>query len=209
MDEILMMSALVMSKRGTCSRGQVGVVVAYGGRILSTGYNGAPPGMPHCTHETFTVSDQTSYSTYHRDGALPSWLLDHLTRDTSDDFAARREYRILKSGETFHFDGATVTWCSNAETLPPTCVTAVHAEANAIAFAARNGVSLAGGWLYTTLAPCTTCALLLISAGITHVFALAEYRRSLAGVNTLRDAGVRFELLELGPKLLNLGAESR
>ena len=38
----------VMSSRSTCDRASVGAVIARDGRILSTGYNGAPPGLPHC-----------------------------------------------------------------------------------------------------------------------------------------------------------------
>lgn len=48
---MLLEMASVMAKRGTCARAQVGVVISRGGRIISTGYNGAPAGMPHCDHE--------------------------------------------------------------------------------------------------------------------------------------------------------------
>lgn len=48
-DETLMDVAFVMSRRGTCSRRQVGAVIADSrGVILSSGWNGALPGMPHC-----------------------------------------------------------------------------------------------------------------------------------------------------------------
>lgn len=36
--------------RATCPRLSVGVVVVGGKRVLSTGYNGTPAGMPHCSH---------------------------------------------------------------------------------------------------------------------------------------------------------------
>lgn len=45
----------------------------------------------------------------------------------------------------------------------------VHAEANAVAAAARNGHSLRGGTIYVTAQPCSQCAALLIQAGITRV----------------------------------------
>ncbi len=44
-----------------------------------------------------------------------------------------------------------------------------HAEANAIALAAKKGVSLEGGSIYCTLEPCITCAKLIIMAGIKRV----------------------------------------
>lgn len=48
-DDICMQIANVMANRGTCSRAQVGAVIARQGRVLVTGYNGPPAGFPHCT----------------------------------------------------------------------------------------------------------------------------------------------------------------
>lgn len=48
---MLMDIALVVAQRSTCSRLQVGAVLARDGRVLSTGYNGAPSGLEHCRHE--------------------------------------------------------------------------------------------------------------------------------------------------------------
>ena len=39
---------LAVSKRSTCTRAQVGAVIVKDKRILTTGYNGAPKGLPHC-----------------------------------------------------------------------------------------------------------------------------------------------------------------
>lgn len=41
-----------------------------------------------------------------------------------------------------------------------------HAEANLIAFAARNGIATNGKTVYTTHYPCSSCARTLIQAGI-------------------------------------------
>lgn len=54
----------------------------------------------------------------------------------------------------------------------------VHAEANAVADAARNGHALKGSTAYISQLPCSQCAALLIQAGITTVVATlmwAEY----------------------------------
>ncbi len=44
----------------------------------------------------------------------------------------------------------------------------VHAEANAIAHAARHGVSLKGGTAYITRMPCGNCARMLHQAGVEY-----------------------------------------
>ncbi len=46
----------------------------------------------------------------------------------------------------------------------------VHAEANAVATAARNGISVLGGHVWVTRMPCDGCWRLLINAGLAHAF---------------------------------------
>ena len=50
------------------------------------------------------------------------------------------------------------------------CLRAVHAEVNCIAEAAKVGRSTRGSTLYTTDAPCVSCAGLLLSAGIQAMY---------------------------------------
>lgn len=47
---------------------------------------------------------------------------------------------------------------------------ATHAEQNLIATAAREGIKVDGCDVYVTHAPCSTCARLLIQAGVRKVF---------------------------------------
>ncbi len=51
-DEYFMKIAKDVSERATCIRRKVGAVIVKDKRILSTGYNGAPAGITHCTNET-------------------------------------------------------------------------------------------------------------------------------------------------------------
>ncbi len=44
-----------------------------------------------------------------------------------------------------------------------------HAEANAVALAAKKGVALEGASIYCTLEPCITCAKLIVMSGIVRV----------------------------------------
>lgn len=46
-----MQVARVISGRATCSRLHVGAVLTRDGRVIATGWNGAPAGLPHCVHD--------------------------------------------------------------------------------------------------------------------------------------------------------------
>lgn len=65
------------------------------------------------------------------------------------------------------------------------CERSIHAEENAIVFAARNGLKTAGSELFVTHSPCTRCAMLIINAGITAVY-YKELARDTYGLTLLR-----------------------
>ena len=46
--EYFMDIALLVARRSTCRRRRVGAITVRDKRILATGYNGAPTGLPHC-----------------------------------------------------------------------------------------------------------------------------------------------------------------
>lgn len=98
-----------------------------------------------------------------------------------------REGRILSIG--YNGAPAGMTHCTkdicNAD---GPCYNAVHAEANAIAWAARHGVELNESHLFVTLSPCLSCAQLIINAGIKAVYFQTGYR-DLSGVSLLQRAG--------------------
>jgi dCMP deaminase len=56
------------------------------------------------------------------------------------------------------------------------CVRTVHAEANAIVQAARNGVRIDGASIYVTASPCWGCFRLVANAGILRVVFGEFYR---------------------------------
>ena len=51
-DEYFMEMLEVVKTRSTCIRRQVGAIIVKDNRIISTGYNGAPKGLEHCTKDT-------------------------------------------------------------------------------------------------------------------------------------------------------------
>jgi dCMP deaminase len=79
---------------------------------------------------------------------------------------------------------------------------AIHAEANAIAQAARRGVSIEGAIVYTTLAPCFVCTKLMASARIVRVVYEHEYEspdraRDVLWREAVEEAGIEYEQLTL------------
>lgn len=138
----LMETALIWGSRSTCSRLQVGCVIAREGRILVQGYNGAPAGLPHCNH-TCDCDFPLGISEVHS------------------------------------------PWCKSLEP----CTQAEHAERNAVAWAARNGVKLERSDLYVTDAPCLSCAMAVINSGVEKAYYYRPYRLT-NGIELLKEAGI-------------------
>lgn len=75
------------------------------------------------------------------------------------------------------------------------CIRTVHAEANSIAQAAKNGSSVDGATIYVTCSPCWDCFKLCVNAGICKVV-FAEF---------YRDERIFVAASELGVELIHLG----
>ncbi len=69
------------------------------------------------------------------------------------------------------------------------CSLALHAEENAILYAAKNKQNLDGATLYTTLSPCLSCARLIYTTGIKKVFYVDSYA-SFKGLD--KEEGILF-----------------
>ena len=102
-----------------------------------------------------------------------------------------REGRIISSGYAgppAGFPHCTKA-CMVAASATGGCQRTIHAEQNAIAYAARHGISTAGAMLYCTLSPCTNCAKLIINSGIIGVKFIEQYRDA-SGIELLISAGI-------------------
>lgn len=139
--EMMMQIAHTVSDRGTCSRRRVGAVAAIDGRIITTGYNGAPEGCRHCDHDAYAGIED------------------------DPDLA-------MINGR-------------------PSCVRAVHAEANVLAYGARYGVPLKGATIYTNTYPCVNCARGMISAGVSEVQYDADYFNDPHVAALARESGLK------------------
>lgn len=67
----------------------------------------------------------------------------------------------------------------------------IHAELNTIIQAALHGVSTREATLYTTYAPCTTCAKMIVNARIERVVYEAPHEKDDGGLALLKQAGVK------------------
>lgn len=137
-----------VAQRSTCTRADVGAMIVRDRRPISMGYNGAPPGMPHC-HGVGCEEEAVG--------------VDAEAPQEAKEFARF----VIKEG----------------------CQRTVHAEANSIAFAARNGIATGGTTMYCTHAPCYTCAKLMLSAGIAEFKYKKEYR-DRRGLDLITSAGL-------------------
>ncbi len=122
--EYFMNVAHLISRRATCTRGHIGAVIVRENSILSTGYNGAPSGLPHCNDSNCMI-----YRSIHPDGSVEE-----------------------------------------------NCVNTIHAEINAIAQAAKHGVSIKDSDIYITASPCIHCLKVLINVGIKTIYYDKPYK---------------------------------
>jgi len=64
-DDYFMDIAFTVAQRSTCDRAHVGAVIVRDRRILTTGYNGAPSGLPHCDDAGHLMIDGHCVRTLH------------------------------------------------------------------------------------------------------------------------------------------------
>lgn len=112
-------------QNSTAKRKKVGAVIALDDRIISTGYNGTPPGADNSC-----------------EGA------DGLTKDN-----------------------------------------VLHAEENALIYAARKGIAVEGSDMFCSHSPCIRCARMIVAAGVKRVF-WRQLSNEGAGLALLQAHGV-------------------
>jgi len=70
------------------------------------------------------------------------------------------------------------------------CTRTIHAEQNAVVFAARSGIATESSTMYCTHSCCASCAAIVVSAGIVEFVYAREYRLT-EGKELLIEAGVK------------------
>jgi dCMP deaminase len=76
------------------------------------------------------------------------------------------------------------------------CIATVHAEANAIIQAAKNGVAIDGADIYVTASPCWNCFKLIANSGIKRIF-YGEFYRDNRIISVARKARIQLKQVKL------------
>lgn len=133
--QMMMNITLEMASQSKCISKNVGAVIAKDGRIISTGYNGTPSGLPNCCDVA-----------------------------QSEGFGYKYSNKVEMTDRAKHS-----TWSDQNE---------IHAEQNAIIFAAKHGLAVRDCIMYVTHSPCPNCCKLIAQSGIQTVIYDQLYDRS-------------------------------
>ena len=147
-DEYFLKIAKAVGENSKCLSRQIGAILVRDKSIISTGYNGPPRGVPHCSER---------YS-------CDRFLMAELERIAGA--GARRDIRICPRQQAGYASGEGLELC-----------VASHAEVNCINNAARQGIQTNGSTMYLScsILPCKNCLCEIINAGIREVV-VVEYR---------------------------------
>lgn len=108
-----------------------------------------------------------------------------------------RDRTILSTGYNGSLRGAPHCDDAGHDMENDHCVRTVHAEANAIAQAAKQGVRIDLAEIYVTASPCLNCFKLVANAGITKIY-YKEFYRDERITEYAKQAGVK--LVYMGKK---------
>lgn len=108
-----------------------------------------------------------------------------------------RDKTILSTGYNGSIRGAPHCDDAGHDMENGHCIRTVHAEANAVAQAAKHGIGIDRAEIYVTASPCLTCFKLLANSGITVIYYKEFYR----------DNRIKEYAKQAGIKLVYMGAE--
>ncbi|MFO8110241.1 MAG: cytidine/deoxycytidylate deaminase family protein [Thermoplasmata archaeon] len=187
-DEYFMAMAELVSERSTCLRRKVGAVLVKDKMVLSTGYNGAPKGLPHCEELGGCI----------RRGDIHPPYLDIFIDDFSDKYGVDDKGETVEKINFFPKKGNPVPSGYRHELCR-----AVHAEQNAVIQAAVSGVSIRSSTLYCTTYPCVVCTKILINSEVKRIVYDSEYKDPLSE-NMLKQSEIEIQRFKGKSKQKNI-----
>ena len=152
-----------LEKNSTCSRIKVASIIVKDGRIISTGWNGVPSGFKHC-EQIFKIEDR-SVCAGHTCIEMKNYFYNDMKLYSEEEFL-RLHHEFSEKYE-------------------------IHAEANAISFAAKNNISTEGASMFVSITPCSSCAKSIMASGIKKLYYKKVYDRSSDGFDLLKEAELK------------------
>jgi len=215
----MMKTAFVWAKQSKCVRAKVGAVIAKENRIIAIGYNGTPSGYKRKVKEVCSCCDGEGkvksidkllkcfccngegfvYVPYRYDCEEEQEIIvskccnTEIREDKKEKkvFCSKCGKQIgiidfMNGSDNYRIVGDFEV----KKELKTNHSIVIHAEVNAISFAARYGIPLEGTTMYITMSPCSECAKAIVQAGIKEVVYYTEYKDT-NGISFLKENGVK------------------
>jgi len=142
-DEYFFEICIAVAKKSNCLSRKIGAVIVKDNALISSGYNGPPRNVPHC-------SDRLKYD-----------------KDLLDRFSLKSDKPYTEDTKLTECPRYTLGAKSGEMTY---ICPAGHAERNAIVQSARNGVSVKDCTIYMNCpVPCFECLKEIINSGIKEI----------------------------------------
>jgi len=177
--------AYVWAEESYCKRRKVGAVIVKDNRDIAPGYNGTVSGADNCCEEEYGEPSK-------EESTVTRQLFNSSIEETAQSYCKKNGLIFVSVKK---LDAGMVRIVYKRPSLR-TKASVVHAEANAIAFAAKKGIPVENCKLFVTLSPCMNCANLIIQSGIKEVFYSEEYRDT-SGIEYLKENGIKVEQYEM------------
>ena len=201
-DKTLLKTALLWAEESVCERLKVGAVLAKDERIISIGFNGTPQGLTKSIKKDCDLCNGTGI--YQNETCFNCGGVGYIENNVSDNNCEIHRYRCLNCEEKFdnfieEKDFKMCPHCNeiievkkdnkviskNYLDVYETNTNVIHAEMNALMFAAKQGISTNGATMYVTHSPCINCAKHILQAGIKRLVYAEDYRDN-SGIELLK-----------------------
>lgn len=176
-DKTNMKVAFLTAKLSYCERRQVGAVITRDDRVIANGYNGTSKGSENTCEDKYVTCISCKEKV----------LLTETDLNSSNDYGTMKT--LCSCGTTKYFRNEDIELKTNDMVI--------HAEQNALLFAAKNGISVNGATMYVTTEPCIECAKFIEASGIKKVIYSDSYKNS-NGIELLKKHGVNCYKYEIG-----------
>lgn len=175
-NDVFIEAAEIWAKKSYCKRAKIGSVIVKDDRIISTGINGTISGTENICEEYTTFESKDEYES-----------IENNKKIKCCDCNGTGEISI--KGTPYEEDCRKCKGYGYLKSLDKTNIFTLHAEANAILWAAKEGTALKDTSIFITHSPCPECAKLIAQAGIKEVYFKDDYRDT-RGIDFLKSCKV-------------------